>query len=662
MSITKLLVFVTAIVALAWLIQWKFGNSKEVHNHLEDLDNLEHLETLDSTLPSVRHPALPVAAPTAPAFSFSSCTLRSVHGAEVQQEGDNAVRLRMPSAEWSCGLRLDPPEGRRSLDLSGARYLAVDVENLSRDRQMRLTMHLSSGGANSEAADHAVANFTKNRSVNTGIGLNPGEKATMRILLPHPSYASPEGAPGPRLIDTAHVNCIEFQCQWPFEDEFRWVVDCRLSNLRLEGTPFAPPPQGAAFYPFIDRYGQYRHSEWPEKVHSDDELRADLARERATLAASPRPASWDSFGGWKDGPQVKATGHFRTERINGKWWLVTPEGHLFFSTGIDVVRDNTDSSDGTKHPDWHETPVPPSKMMAYPAWNLRKKFGKDDYLADYYEFVQRRLPSWGINTIGNWSGRELLASVKMPYVMSVLERAQGVKRHPKFNIYDLESPDFEEKMRAAIRRKFAEDATLRHAARDPMCIGFFVDNELQFQKWIPDVGAEKAVPLLDLYFRLCREEINRAAPGKLYLGSRFVGFRQPGVLWRTAAKYCDVVTVNAYCNSIFNISKKMFEPGKEKPILLGEFHFGCMDRGMFKASLCPVGDQKERGRSYARLVEGALSHPLLVGCHWFQYRDQPLIGRGDGEAYQCGFVDGCDRPYRELCDAARAVGETMYSR
>ena len=144
------------------------------------------------------------------------------------------------------------------------------------------------------------------------------------------------------------------------------------------------------------------------------------------------------------------------------------------------------------------------------------------------------------------------------------------------------------------------------------------------------------------------------------LGSRFVGFRQPGVLWRTAAKYCDVVTVNAYCNSIFNISKKMFEPGKEKPILLGEFHFGCMDRGMFKASLCPVGDQKERGRSYARLVEGALQHPLLVGCHWFQYRDQPLIGRGDGEAYQCGFVDGCDRPYRELCEAARAVGETMY--
>lgn len=594
------------------------------------------------------------------AFGLSGCILRAVNNAEVTPEDENAVRLRMPSAEWSCGLRLDPPDGSRSFDFSGARFLAVDVENLSSDRQMRLTMHLSSGGANSAAADHAVANFTKNLSVNTGIGLNPGEKGTMRILLPHPSYASPNGAPGPRLIDTAHVNCIEFQCQWPFEDEFKWVVDCRLSNLRLEGEPLPPPPQGDAFFPFIDRYGQYIHSEWPAKVHSDDELRADLTHEEALMAASPRPATWDRFGGWKDGPQLPATGAFRTERLDGRWWLVTPEGHLFFSTGIDVVRDNTDSSDGSKHPDWHETPVPPSRMMSYPAWNLAKKFGRDDYLDDYFDFVLRRLDFWGMNTIGNWSAPALCMKSRKPYVACVLERANGVKRHPKFHIYDFEDLGFEENMRAAIREKFARDEFLRHAARDPMCIGFFIDNELQFQKWIPDVGEGRAAPFLDLYFRICREELAQSAPGKLYLGSRFVGFRQAGILWRTAAKYCDVISVNAYCNSIANISEKMFNPGEDKPILLGEFHFGCMDRGMFKASLCPVGDQEERGRSYARFLEGALRHPLLVGCHWFQYRDQPLIGRGDGEAYECGFVDGTDRPYAELCDAARWIGETMY--
>ncbi len=661
-------------------------------------------------------------APAVPSFGFSSGTLQSVHGAVLERESDDALLLRMPSAEWSCGLRVDPPAGRRSLDLSGGKWLAVDVENRSPDRQMRLTMHVSSGGANSEAADHAVANFTKNRAINTGIALNPGEKGTMRLLLPHPEiYASPDGAPGPFLIDTHHVNAIEFQCQWPYEDEFRWVVDCRLSNLRLEGEPDAARAiPAASFFPFIDRYGQFAHTEWPEKVHSDDDLRADLVRETAEIDVSPRPASWDRFGGWKDGPTLRATGHFRTERVGGKWWLVTPEGHLFFSTGIDVVRNNTDSSDGSKHPDWHTAPVPPGNQMAYPDWNLRLKFGKDDYLADYYAFVQRRLPAWGQNTIGNWSGRELLAAATMPYVVTLGENERSIPHVPGgLKFYDVFDPAFESALRTHMAKRFREDAAARRAKTDPFCIGFFFDNELQFNPcvakavaapyaecaakrellrraqakygtvaalnaaWGTDfsdweaaktISAEPKGPgwrefrndfqteWFERYFRTVKAAIAALAPGKLYLGCRFVGFRQSGLLWNAAAKHCDVVSVNAYANSIFNLSKKIMDGGVEKPILLGEFHFGCMDRGMFKASLCPVGDQAERGRSYARFVEGALAHPLLVGCHWFQYRDQPLIGRGDGEAYQCGFVDGTDRPYRDLCSAARAIGETMYER
>ena len=322
----------------------------------------------------------------------------------------------------------------------------------------------------------------------------------------------------------------------------------------------------------------------------------------------------------------------------------------------------TDITDGNRHPDWYQGEFPPDGKMAFTIWNLERKFGKKDFANEYYDLVLRRFDSWGLNTIGNWSAPELGMKSRKPYVVSVLERAKGVKRHGKFHIYDFEDPGFERNFRAAIREKFATDPALAHAARDPMCIGFFIDNELQFQKWIPDVGNERAAPLVDLYFRICREELSKAAPGKLYLGSRFVGFRQAGMLWRTAAKYCDVVTVNAYANSVYNLSEKMFVKGAEKPILVGEFHFGCLDRGMFKPGLVPVCDQQERARSYTRFVEGCLQHPLIVGCHWFQYRDQPLLGRGDGEAYQIGFVDVCDRPYPELTRAARAIGETMYDK
>ena len=82
---------------------------------------------------------------------------------------------------------------------------------------------------------------------------------------------------------------------------------------------------------------------------------------------------------------------------------------------------------------------------------------------------------------------------------------------------------------------------------------------------------------------------------------------------------------------------------------------------MFRPGLVNTGiTQAERALAYRRFVEGALLHPNIVGAHWFQYRDQPLTGRGDGEAYQIGFVDVVDLPYREMTGASRALGESMY--
>ncbi len=593
------------------------------------------------------------------ASALTLSEFKPVHKAIVTQEGTNSVHLVLPSAEWGSGLKFESKEG---LDFSQARYLAVDVENLSKKRQARLTLHVSAGVSDGDSGDHATAIFKKNRSVNTGIGLNPGEKGTMRLLLTHPEvYGAPEGARGPYVIDTKHVTSVHLQVQWPYEDELPDLADLRVSNLRLMGEPDEKRRVAPEDYlPFVDKYGQFKHGEWKFKIHDDEELRKDLPAELKRL--KPAPATWDSFGGWKDGPTLEATGHFRTAKVDGKWWLVTPEGHLFFSVGLDVTRTMTDVTNGAKHPEWYDLELPPDGKLPFTLWNLEKKFGKKDFTEDYYELVLKRFDSWGLNTIGNWSAPELCMMSRKPYVMSVLERAKGVKRHEKFHIYDFTDPDFENNFRAAIRERFATMPALKKAATDPMCIGFFVDNELQFQKWIPAVGESVAAPYIDLYFRICREELARLAPNKLYLGSRFVGFRQAGVLWRTAAKYCDVVTVNAYANSVYNISGKMFAKDQEKPILVGEFHFGCYDRGMFKPGLAPVWSQTERARSYERFVEGCLQHPWIVGCHWFQYRDQPLLGRGDGEAYQIGFVDVCDRPYPPLVRRARQVGETLYEK
>ena len=40
--------------------------------------------------------------------------------------------------------------------------------------------------------------------------------------------------------------------------------------------------------------------------------------------------------------------------------------------------------------------------------------------------------------------------------------------------------------------------------------------------------------------------------------------------------------------------------------------------------------------------------PDVVGAHWFQYCDEPLGGRDDGEDYDMGLIDTSNRPDREV--------------
>ena len=567
-------------------------------------------------------------------LSLAHGRVEAVHSGRLTFENDGSVVLRSSSAEYSSGCRLLPPAGTATFDLSSARYLAADVESLA-DHQQRICLQIKDDSGDTYA----------------GIALDPGEKATLKLQLPHQSiYSFPSGAKGVRTLDTAAITNIAFLVVWPYEGQFSNLIHCRISNVRLTGAPdWARSVAPGAYLPFVDKFGQFAHGKWKCKVTSYDELRADLASENAALKAHPE--AWDEYGGWQDGPQLEATGSFRTEKANGKWWLVTPSGHLFYSLGINVVKTDSDAPNGYSHPEWYASRAQSS--MAFPTWNLREKFGKTNFAADYYDFIVRRFDSWGINTIGNWSDGELTKLSRKPYVMTAVSKPSGLP-YLTGGFYDSLDATFASKMSNAVHAAFAASGSaLAHAATDPMCIGFFIDNELTF----PTDSA-----YFEPYFKACKEALAAAAPGKLYLGCRFKSLRNSDALWLAAANWCDVISVNSYVNSVEVFGEGQYAaPAFDRPILHSEFHFGTMHRGMFSAGLCPVGDQCERARNYRRVVEGALRHPLFVGSHWFQYRDQPLVGRGDGENYQIGFVDVCDRPYAQLAAAARSVGESMYS-
>jgi hypothetical protein len=413
------------------------------------------------------------------------------------------------------------------------------------------------------------------------------------------------------------------------------AASLQVGNIRPFGSSVIP--DAAGFFPFIDRYGQYKHKEWPGKVQADADLAANARQEDADLAAHPGPGDFDQYGGWAAGPQRKATGRFRAEKYEGRWWLVDPDGRLFWSNGIDCVGFGQSWTNTRGREQFYDDPAPLGNFLTR---NLQTKFGAD-WREVTYDRLIRRVRSWGLNTLGGTADPALFPRRKVAYALQV---GTGGRTSP----IDPDSAAWAEKMRQAL---IAAAATVKD---DPWCIGFFVDNEIH---------ASTDPAWFERYYRQVSTVARELMPDVLYLGSRLDYHDWPDEIQsrkeivRIAAKYCDVISFNFYK---FTLDDVALPAGIDRPAIIGEFHMGALDRGLFHTGLRSVVDQNHRAEAYRNYVTSALRNPAIVGAHWFQCYDESTTGRGDGENYQIGFLDICDTPYGETIAAAREVGYSLY--
>ena len=192
-----------------------------------------------------------------------------------------------------------------------------------------------------------------------------------------------------------------------------------------------------SFLPFVDAFGQFSHAEWPGKVHSEEELQLAKSSEAAWLASASAMPDRDSWGGWTAGPRLKATGHFRTEKVAGKWWLVDPDGRLFFSHGVDCVRHGAETGVQYRENYFAWLPEKDSPFAAFygkASWaphgfykdkssfrifdfaraNLLRKYGAE-WPAVFADLAHRRIHAWGLNTVANWSDANVYLLRRTPY-------------------------------------------------------------------------------------------------------------------------------------------------------------------------------------------------------------------------------------------------------
>ena len=380
-----------------------------------------------------------------------------------------------------------------------------------------------------------------------------------------------------------------------------------------------------------------------------------------------------------------ATGFFHPARIEGRWWLVDPEGCLFLHDGVASV---------------HMLGTPGSRSAC------KEQFGSE---TNWPARTTALLRANGFNGLGAWSDVDRLRAVSPPlvytrtwnFMSSYGKKRGGTYQQPGHTGYPHDcifvfDPGWE---------GYCDDYAKSLAAGkdDPWLLGHFSDNEMPFnrtalknylqlpesdpgrqaaQSWLRARHGETATVkditgkdeqeflalVVERYFRAVSKAIKKHDPNHLYLGARFHGAvpRLPEV-FRAVGPYVDVVSVNLY--HVWTPDQErlaMWERESGRPFLITEWYAKGMDSGLGNTTGAGwlVKTQRDRGRFYQNFALALLQSKGCVGWHWFKYIDNdPAEAKADPSNVDSnkGIVSNRYVPYTPLLEAMKQLNERAYS-
>lgn len=562
-------------------------------------------------------------------------------------------------------------------DWTDAEFLVVEFRSST---SQRFELGLVSDEGNVSKRIHPFANVWVRASIPLRFyrqGLGDADQLASTVNQPRNSYWINIEAGGHAPV--RHVRAISVTMRYPV----------RASTVEIRKVSLSKTDPGDAVLdggtPLIDDFGQYAHVDWPGKVRSFASLKQEWDREDRMLVPKATIQAC-RYGGYAAGKR-KATGFFRVEKVNTRWWLVDPEGCRFYSTGVNgagmdpprtpiIGRSKLFTSIPThaQFPMPNATADPLRDPVSFYVANVLQRYGRE-WRTPSAQLTSRRMRAWGLNTAYGAALNDALpagSTQRQPYVYPL--RGWQQSEGAIMGLPDVYSDAF-------VRRVDTEAAQqLSERKNDPWMIGYFIGNEPPWparESQLVDLvlagpksaiqdrfkgalakgdtpAARKALvhAAFTRYLEIVNAAVKRHDPNHLNLGIRFGGTPPDEVI--ALARGFDVYSMNKYrwappkdfIDRVYAIQKL--------PILIGEFHFGVPERGL-APGLVQAMNQTERGVAYSYYVEHAAEHPAIVGSHWFQWIDQPATGRRDGENYNIGWIDVTDRPYPELVAAAKAT-------
>jgi hypothetical protein len=385
---------------------------------------------------------------------------------------------------------------------------------------------------------------------------------------------------------------------------------------------------------------------------------------------------------------LNKTGFYYATKVDGKWWVVSPDGHPLIHIAINSL--NTRASDRV--------------MFTYSV-----KYGTPEKWADDAISLLQR---YGFNGAGSWGDIDPIRSYnernnqRFSYCIQLnmmgdykdsLPRSRGYFRRWVFPVFDAEFDAYCDK-RASELVQYKDD---------PNLFGYFFDNELTFSRsmldnylklpnddvgyvatidWLAqkNLSAESELTdlvrdefrafILDRYYSIISKAIRKYDPNHMLLGNRFYwndriyfddnqsGMLTNALVFKTAGKYLDILSCNYYFRWT-PVAEEInaWTEWSGRPFMITEWYVKGHDTGLPNQSGAGaiVGTQWERGFFYQHWTLKLLESPNCVGWHWFRYMDKGEWGQFRNS--NKGVVDYDFKPYYNLLEKMDELNRQVYS-
>jgi len=385
-------------------------------------------------------------------------------------------------------------------------------------------------------------------------------------------------------------------------------------------------------------------------LHTTDEANTDPCDKESVRVLSsltdftPKTSmpNLSQYGGWIDGGKYKATGFFRTELIDGRWWFIDPLGYKYIDMGVAQTQ--------------------PKKGSQIQTASFESKYGTDDV---WKEKIGEEFRSYGFNGMGPWSDFKLALTSEKPLTQAVFKKAflQGFDKDgwSQDGVMEVFSPNFE-----TYCEKIAEEQIAPYAD-NPYIVGWYTDNEppagnnmlkntlskilatsddyydyAVAWKWfrmrkgenatIKDVTAQDNEEWIefayDRYMQVITRAIRKYDKNHMIFGGKLD--KNNRGMFRAVGRYADAIGYDYYPNAFTPDRMVISEWYKwsGKPMMNAEWYSkgrDACDMGLDIINVAGVGyevpTQKDRGYYYQAFAIGMLDSNVFTGWQWFKYMD-----------------------------------------